>query len=340
MDLLNFSEIKRTINENVEKYPLILEYEKTNDPLPKKVDSCYGFNDELLPMLGSLSKFQKKGWFIYYVIYEKKYHNIEGTKLGVTDQQIQDKFNKLTRNAEVFESFNVEKEFIQHVYTCARNTLVEEKAELDAFENGPLLDQIINTGKTYPSLQREVLRLSKVVKEVSDLQYALLDKIKKRTISGVEYDRKMDELEEVFHMFKSRFESMKNRYKKESEGGVQRRRTRLRQVIDTRDLYQTDPVSFPRLNYTTITRCTFLIEEYCRWHNQRVREQKREAKNTSRRVARVEAKINTPQFKRKQERMEMIQPLIDEGLNPSQIASSTGIPKSTVQRIVKELNKN
>ena len=243
---------------------------------------------------------------------------------------------------EVYESFEVEAEFIQHIYSSARRVMEEDKADIEAFENGPLLNKLINRGDTFATLKMEVVRLSKMMREVDKLRYKFLDKIKKRTITGVEYDKKLDELDEAYHMFRSQYEHMFSRYKLESERGLQRRRTRMRQCVQSKYLYTAEPVDNPELNYGTITQCTFLIEEYCRWHNDRVRGavklEKREEKAAKKRESRAIKKATTPQFKQKQERIEIITPLLDEGMNPNQISAATNIPKSTVQRLVKEIN--
>jgi len=73
---------------------------------------------------------------------------------------------------------------------------------------------------------------------------------------GVEFDVKMDELEEAYHLFRSQYDYMFSRYKLESERGPQRRRTRLRQCVRFLDLHSPEPVDRPELFYRTITRCT------------------------------------------------------------------------------------
>ncbi|MGV6862606.1 MAG: hypothetical protein ACWA41_12605 [Putridiphycobacter sp.] len=344
MDEFNYDKLKKQVRKLCKEQPLIKEYKHSDERYPRNVEQERSFDGEVIPTIGSNSRFQRKSQFIYNVIFSGIYHNNEGDKLKVSDAEIQTKFNKYYRWVEVLESFDIEDEFIQEIYQEARQVLEDEQAELDDFENSKWIEKVLHPDKYLVSLRSELLRYKIELKKIDKKKYELHDSIKYRKIKGEQYDIEMDKLEDGYHLFRSLIDSRMMKYKQKSETAFERKRLRLRGCFEFKDLHNPDPVPNPRLKYRNIVVTSFLVNEYCQWKKGRIRtvqaNTREQRKNEKKKQKRADNKSNTPQAIQYEERKSQIRPLWERGINPSKIAKQTEIPKSTVQRIVNDLKEN
>lgn len=328
----NATEIKKRIVSNCSEVPLKFEFERTgiNPTNTRTVDLDF-YNNPILVTPWSYN--QQRSGFIYRVIHSMSYYLGEGNKLGVSDTEIFETFTKLTYSLQEIEAFTHRKEFDEYLFGCYLQTVDEEQQERFDYENAGLYDKMMMHNSTPDIIWKSIQRVTKDVKSLDSERHTLYSKLKYKQINGKSFDKLITPLDEQIGRNRNSQQYLLKRYKRMVDSQKYRRRHYLKMAFQTAKPYLKG-VSYNPVECGTVSLCTFYIEEYCRWFN---RTFKQEIVETSRLDKLAKRKQKRSERKKPNPRLEILKPFLNSGVPEQCIADQTGIPKSTVNRLMKKL---
>lgn len=344
MEKMNFTTLKNQIKLMVDTYYLTHEYEQTNDPYPNKSKEEYSdYLGKTIDLKGAWSKNQEKHAFIYVVIFNKLYYRKEGLKLGVTDFEIQDTFNKFIRTIEVYEGFEHKAEFRQYLWQKTLEVFELEKREQKDYQDKTFLRRLLDTDSMLILHLKQIDIVRKDFMRIDGRIRSMLNDWKNKQITGSEMDAIREQLDNSREYFRNKLYYLQEKYKTVSENGHYRRRKLLKNCFSYKELDEANSEAPMELNYKNLTTVKFIVEEYCRWYNKRfsneIKDANKIAVNRAKQAKRKQLKLNSKQYTQKQERIQLVERLYKEKMSIREIAKQTQLPRSTVNRIVSELKK-
>lgn len=341
MERINCSSLKKHIAKIQIDIPLILQYIESKEPYPKSNEVLLDYLNEPLLRKGKWDKMQRKFQFIYTVIFEGIYYLYEGKELKVSDEEIQMIFNKYVRTVEIIDTFAHLQEFSIYLYRKAKEVLEIEKQELEAYNNKSFLRKLLDNESMLSLHFKAINQTSRSLVIVENNIQQLFNDLKRRIITGAELDAPRETLERSKEYYRDRLDYLLIKYKQTSENTLYRTRKYLRCSFDHKELHSIEHVANPTISPRNLSTATFVLEEYCRWYNDRFTHEIEKAKkitlNVAKQEKRQQLKLSSKQYIQKQERIQLIEPLLEENISIREIAKRTGLSNSTVQRIVAEL---
>jgi predicted DNA binding protein len=329
MNKMNFLAFKRTIATNIANYPLTLIYERTTEPYESsRMEEYKDYLGETVN-IGSWSRTQQKYSFIYTVIFSKLYFDDEGKRLKVSDAEIQNTFNKFGRTLEVLNSQEYLNEFHAYLFQEAKKVLELEKREQQAYNKKHLLRKLLDNDSMLHLQMRVIQKTSDKLKEIDSKMYALINDWKHRKITAIELDYERNRLDEAREYYRDLLDHLVAKYKSKSESGHYRRRKNLKSCFNHSDLYNPKHDEQPEILERNLSTVTFMLEEYCRWYNERFADEINSSKTNV-----------TPRNLEHMRRISLLTPYLRSDLSIANIAEQTGISKSAVQRILSQLRKS
>lgn len=329
----NASVIKKRINSNSESFPLTFEFERTNiKPITySKVKEVDFYNNSLVSAPWKFN--QQRSRFIYHVIHNKFYYLADGNKLKVSDTEIYSTFTKLIYGLTEIESFTHRKEFEQFLFECYLHEVNQEQQEMLNFQNATLLQQLMLHHSTPQLIQESIVKLNDKVKALNSELTDLFNDLKYKRINAHVFEELRVPLDERLVQMREHQQYLFQEYKRLTDSGKYRRRHFLKMAFKTtkRSLEGTfyEPVSCG-----TLSLCNFYIDEYCRWFNKTFTA---EIDNTHKQVKLEKRKQKRQSTKKPNPRLELLKPYLNSDLSYQSISNETGISKTTVMRILKNI---
>lgn len=331
MKRVNCSELKRNIRAKIDRYPLELNYSNSNDPFPRKVKESYDYLGKQIQINGTWSWIQRKKAFIYYVIFEQTFHIDEGRKLKVSPVEINETFTKYTYMLEVVEKFEYSDEFFRFLFKKAKEVIVEEKAELKKFQsNGSFLNRLLGS---YDILNHDLQTMKRVASKLIEIDNKMKDAISKweeRILSGNELDEIRKDLDSARSYYRDYLDHLIQKYKQKSELKRFKRRRILKGCFKSSELKDEQSTNIPTLKFNNISTLNFLIEEYCKWFNDKFRNEI---------VAERQKKIPSKREIEYKNRCELLKPYMKSTLSLSKIAREVGLSKTICAKNFKNITR-
>lgn len=328
----NASAIHSRIKSNCSEIPLTFEF-KRNGFSPTNATSPVDLDFYNNPIFSTpWTNNQQRSSFIYGVIHTKSYYLAEGLKLGISDEEIYETFTKLCHSVQEIEAFTHRKEFEEYLFECYLQELENEQEERLSYQNAPLLNQLMMNNSTPELVWKSILNVTKSIKSLDDERKNLYYQLKYKKITGSDYDSLINPLDQQIDLAHEYQEHLLWTYKRMVDNTF-RRRQRLKLAFS--NTHQSlNNMGVKPIECRTITICNFYIDEYCRWFNRtfkaEIAETRRLEKSTKRRQQRLDKKKPDP-------RLDLLKPYLGSSLSFKLISDETGIPKSTVQRLMKKL---
>ncbi|WP_343637518.1 hypothetical protein [Fluviicola sp.] len=329
----NASDIKKRINANCTKTPLKLDFKRTGvSPTTntRSVELDY-YNRPISSTTWSYN--QQKSEFTYQVIHTKSYYIVEGKRLGITDAEIFKTFTKLVYSLQEINEFTHRTEFDKYLFDCYLEVLEEEEAERISYHNASLLDKVKMSNSTPRLILQSLEEVAKRIK-TKDSELRELDReLKNRQITGANFDLLRDPIDSSLNGLRKEQANLLAKYKRMVETTKYRRRHFLKMAFKTtkRSLGHT---SYKPVECGTISLCKFYIEEYCSWFNRTFKAEIAEARKLEKSAKSKQKRLAN---KEPDPRLEVLRPFLNSGLSKQRIADQTGIPTSTVRRLMEKL---
>jgi len=276
---------------------------------------------------------EQRSKFIYAVIHDKTYYNSEGAKLGISENEIFEKFTQLTHSLTEIEQFTQRKMFDSYLFGCFEQVLEEEQKERFGYLKASLLNQLLMHNSTPELILGSMKSAGDDIKSLSSKLDSLYSQLKHRQIDPIDFGMLRKPLDVRLEILRDKLEYLTACYKRIVETQKYRRRKFLHRVFKTasRSLNHT---SFQPVECGTISLCNFYIAEYCSWYNLTFMAEIDEARNTENQAKR---RLKRTENKKSDIRLDMLKPYLHSELSYQKIANNTGIPKSTVRNLLKKL---
>ncbi len=333
----NASSIKRRIDESCRKYPLTFDYQETNLPITeiRITDSDFYGN----PISRNVWTYnQRRTKFIYEVINYNEFYIHEGVSLGVTSNEIFEKYTQLNHSLKEIEKFEFLEEFNLFLYKCLLKVFEEEEFENQSLKEGSLLEQLMLHNSTPHLILKSISEDEKKIKEVDLGLRKLFDDLRLKKINTSDFESLRKQLDGRMDQLRMHQEYLTSSYKRIVETSKYRRRKYLRMYFsDVKTVLNLDTEFLPKINCKSVSVCMFIIDEYCRWYNRTFSVQILE---TRKNYDKLRRKMKRNASLKPDMRLEQLKPYMGTTLSVRQIASITGISKSTVQRLMKELSQD
>lgn len=332
---VNASSIKRNIKTNCKTSAYSFDYLESNSPITDARVPEFDFYSNPINSQSWTYNF-KRSTFIYQVIRHKVFYLKEGKSLGITSEEIFERYTQLIYSLQEIEKFEHIEEFNKYLYTCLLKVFEEEECEKNALNNDSLLEQLMLHNSTPLLILKSINETEKSIKVVDLSIRSIFDDLRFKRINTSDFDNMREQLDKRMVKLRIHQECLATSYKRIIETTKYRRRKYLKLYFsDVKAVLNLDSELLPNIDCKTVSVCTFIIEEYCRWYNRTFSNQILETRKQDDKLKR--------QMKRKaclkpDVRLEKLMPYVNSKLSKRQIASITGIPKSTVIRLMKNLS--
>ena len=347
MEKLNYSALKRDITTTSISANRVLDLEQNNGDCPYHEWLDISQSDSnAINIANSWKKKVAKTDFIYNTIHDNNqfFYSSKANELNVSLTEINTTYNRYITVVNVIENklkINENSDFVMDLYSEARQVIVDEKKEKIEFQNKGTLRKILDKNPIIQQQRDDIYQVTKSIYDVNSQRQILSKKIMDKEISVKDAQNEIDEL----YFYKEKFEehliNLSNRYRQKIQSAKYKRRRFLKKCFNINDLESEVPGNIVTISYKTIEVGKFVIEEYCRWFNnkyeQEIKLKRKETINENKRIKRLEQKSETPQIQLKKERTIQVEELFVDGLSNRQIAKETNIPPTSVDRIIKEL---
>lgn len=320
---VNASEIKRRINRNCNEVPLHFEIQYIDGLSYKSNNQLYDYYGNPISQ-SSWTVNQKRSNLIYKAIFEKRFNKTEGGKLGVSETEIFQKFTQLTYSLQEIEVLAFREEFEAYLFNSLQLELKEEAQEIDNYVKASVFDQLMLHNSTPRLIFASIKEEERKISEVDEQLRTLFTDLKFRRIDVLEFEKQREPLDRRMEKLRSHQLFLVSNYKRMVETTKYRRRKFLKMCFS----YSQSDIADCR----TVSLCNFYIDEYCRWFNRLYSVQISETQKLNRKLKRRKGKATQIDH-----RLELLKPYLNSEFSYQKIADETGIPKSTVVRLIKKL---
>ena len=329
----NAKAIKSRIKEKCSKIPLNFKFEQTSASRSKMAGATeLDFYHKPI-FTTTWTHNQQRSSFIYAVIHYKTYYNGEGTRLGVKESEIYEKFTQLTYSLAEIEQFAERKKFDSYLFDCFVQLLEEEHKEKHDYLEASLLNQLLMHNSTPSRILESMNSVAKEIKSVSSKLDSLYAQLKYRQVELDTFGALREPLDVRLEKLRDKQEYLMAMYKRMVETQKYRRRKHLHAAFKTasRSLNHT---SYQPVECGTVSLCNFYIAEYCSWYNRTFKAEIDETRKMEKQAKRKQKQV---QNQKVDLRLEKLKPYLNSELSYQKIADKTGIPKSTVRSLMKKL---
>lgn len=329
----NANAIKSRIKEKCSKIPLNFEFKRTSSSRAKMAGATdLDFYSNPI-FTTTWTHNQQRSSFIYAVIHDKTYYNAEGTRLGVKESEVYERFTQLTYSLAEIDQFTERTMFDSYLFDCFVQLLEEEHEEKHGYLEASLLDQLLMHNSTPERILDSLNSVGKDIKSVSSKLDSLYVQLKYRQIEPDSFGELREPLDVRLENLRDKQEYLMAMYKRMVETQKYRRRKHLHAAFKTasRSLNHT---SYQPVECGTVSLCNFYIAEYCSWYNRTFKSEIEETRKMEKQAKRKQKQALNPKVDL---RLEKLKPYLNSELSYQKIADKTGIPKSTVRSLMKKL---
>ncbi|MEZ4936526.1 MAG: hypothetical protein R2799_02930 [Crocinitomicaceae bacterium] len=332
MKKLVASKVKSMAKTNAEKCTLLYNLDFDEHVYFERPEQEWS-SDERVLLSGDVNRFTLKYQFIYHCIYTNSFNRSKADTYGVTEEDVHVTFRKLVAYLKEIEKFEEMDEFLNYLFEETKNVYEIEKSEYDEIYNGKLLDRLCHREKYFTTLKIE---LNDARIKVRDYEFQIdryLNQLRRREISGTEYETLTSKFLDNSDYWKYRFIDLKDKVKKMGSTSKQKRRSALKKCIPPRILNGLIPLNKQTFAPMSVGICEFVIDEYCRWYNNKYKpEIKAYQKHNKNTALRLKREANSSASQKRKIRMKVLVDYVESTLSIRKIAELTQIPLATVQR--------